>query len=173
MTRRLTIRYWWWFCSLLLAASMDTAAGAEQVYIVDHTSVGIREGKSVSDPLLGVLTTGTKLEVLKREDAFVRARTAEGLEGWLGAEYVMPQPPARDRVEALEARLMEAQTRLTTATTKAQIPLRPDVDLAQTAPSLSLMALLLFTSIGAAAGFVLGRLWRGAHESPRLRGYRL
>ena len=55
---------------LLLVASMGATADAETAYIVDRTSVGIREGKNVSDPLLGVITTGTELEVLQRDDAF-------------------------------------------------------------------------------------------------------
>ena len=157
---------------VMAIAVFGDIASAEQAYIVDKTTVGIREGKTVSDPLLGVVDTGAKLEILERDGAFVRVRTEDALEGWLGIEYVMPEAPARDRVAELEARLLVAESALATYTESAKIQPKGELENPADGASGSFARSVVLALIGLGAGFLLGHR-RSSREFPRLRGYRL
>lgn len=105
-----------------------SACFAETVYVIDHLAVGVHEDKSLNGAIVKILPTGTPLDVLSRESDFVRIRTEDGLEGWVDANYVMPEKPAQLALLELEARYAEAAEALAAAQQEA-ITLNERLDL--------------------------------------------
>jgi hypothetical protein len=158
--------------AIVAIAVFSLGAQAQKAYIVDKTSVGIRAGKTVSDSLLGVAETGESLEILATEDGFVRVRTPEGIEGWLGIEYVMAELPARDRVAQLEASLEEALSALAAIDKSTEAHTMAASGQPRSGASESSVWSVLLALISLGAGFLLGYRY-STRASPRLRGYRL
>ncbi|ROR34974.1 TIGR04211 family SH3 domain-containing protein [Inmirania thermothiophila] len=103
--------------AVLLAAA--SAAAAETVYVVDILRVGVRPDPAGRGQPVEIVSTGTPLEVLQRGRGVLRVRTPAGREGWLAEVYTMPEPPARERLPALEARIAELEAALEQARTEA------------------------------------------------------
>jgi len=88
--------------SLLLMAN---GVFAETVYIDDMLRVGVRAEPNSSQAPIKVLKTGAALEVLARSGDYLRVRTTDGVEGWINGRYASEAPPARLRIDAVEAEL--------------------------------------------------------------------
>ena len=91
---------------ILLLAS--TSAGADTVYIRDVIYVPLRGGQSSEHRILHQgIRSGTVLErvEINEETGFSRVRTSSGLEGWIQSQYLVTEPIARDRLEAMEDRV--------------------------------------------------------------------
>ena len=100
----------------LLAGLAATAlVEAVPVYVIDHLAIGMHESKSLTSPILRVLPTGTALEVVTREDSFIKVRAEDGTEGWVDASYVMDDKPAQLALLELEARHVDARDQLEVA----------------------------------------------------------
>ena len=80
---------------------MAWQAQAETVWINDTLRVGVRPEPTNSVSPIGVVVTGTKLEVLERRGDHLRIRTDNGLEGWIKASYTRQNPPAQIQLESL------------------------------------------------------------------------
>ena len=84
------------FLALLL--SVGTAA-AESVYISDVLRVGVRTLPNSNEAPVAVVTSGTELQVLERQDGYLRVKTPDGVEGWIADAYATTEVPARMRLE--------------------------------------------------------------------------
>lgn len=93
----------------LLAAS---TAFAETLYVTDKVTVGLRADVTPNAAVLGTVSTGTALEVLERNGAMVRVRTANGVEGWVEQTVLISQPPAAEQLKSLRTELGRARTQL-------------------------------------------------------------
>ena len=106
--------------AVLLAILLNpTNASSQTVYVIDHLAVGIHEDKALNSAIIRVLPTGTQLEVLERDENFVRIRTDDGVEGWVDSTYLMEDKPAQLALLELEATHVEALNELEVA--KAEI----------------------------------------------------
>jgi SH3 domain protein len=78
---------------------------AETQYVDDTLSITLRSGQGNSYQILRVLTSGTAMTLLEKNDKYARVRLADGLEGWVLTQYMTPRPIARDRLAQLAQRL--------------------------------------------------------------------
>ena len=95
---------------LLLAASV---ASADTVYIRDVIYVPLRGGQSNEHRILHQgIRSGTALERLEvnKDTGFSLVRMPSGLEGWMQSQYLVTEPIARDRIEAMEVRVNELES---------------------------------------------------------------
>ena len=110
---------------LLLTAAQLMAATwvyAETQYISDELTVPLRRGPTNQHRILHAgLPSGTPLEVLGQEGDFTQVRTANGTEGYVPTQYLIPTPIAKDklaasikRTEALTAELATLRQSLKT-----------------------------------------------------------
>jgi len=87
---------------------------AESVFVNDQLRVGVRPEASQVVAPIGVVLTGMKLEVLQRQDPFIKIRTDKGLEGWIKDIYVTKKVPAilrlKDLTEQQKKTLKEKQS---------------------------------------------------------------
>ncbi|NIQ12581.1 MAG: TIGR04211 family SH3 domain-containing protein, partial [Gammaproteobacteria bacterium] len=78
-------------------------ADPDTVYISDTLRVGVRSEPDSRAIPIGVVMTGMKLEVLDRQDNFIRIRTEKGLTGWIKDIYALEKPPAVIQLKQLRA----------------------------------------------------------------------
>lgn len=103
------------FLLALIAATAAAPLGAATLYISDELMVPLRRGPSNQHRILHAgLPSGMALEVLSEDRAagFTHVRTPNGLEGWLPTQYLVAQPPARDRLAAANRRIESLETQL-------------------------------------------------------------
>lgn len=92
---------------------------AEDVYITDRLQAGLHEEKSTDSPIVKIVTTGTRLEVVKREDQLTFVKDASGVSGWISNIYLVTTSPGKiaagpvdERTDNLELRLNEAREKI-------------------------------------------------------------
>jgi SH3 domain protein len=85
-------------------------ASAQSVWVSDQFEVMLRTGPSTSNAIERMLTSGTSLTVIERDDAsgYSKVRTAAGTEGWVLTRYLMNEPSAREQLANLTRRLTNA-----------------------------------------------------------------
>jgi SH3 domain protein len=96
----------------VLAALAAAPVLAETVYVDDTLRVGVRRNANSTETPLKVVITGAKLEVLERGNDYLRVRTPDGVEGWVGAMYVTSTPPARYQLEQLRTENAQLKEKL-------------------------------------------------------------
>jgi SH3 domain protein len=98
---------------ILLTALLATAglAQAETRYVTDQLEATLRTGESVTHRITRMLESGTPVEVLgtNAKSGYARVRTEDGREGFILTRQLMEEPPPRERVIQLEAKLQELQ----------------------------------------------------------------
>lgn len=165
-------------CSVLVLCSFGwlcPPVQAETAYVIDQLLAGIREGTKVTDKVLRVVPTGTRLDVLEQNGAIARVRTEDGLEGWIDAGYLMEQPPAALRIVSLQETLAETQDQL------HRLQQSGDKDRQASVPAVddptSFGGRLIFSLgamlAGSCAGFFIGLSWQSRRERRKLAGYRI
>ena len=94
---------------LLLAST----AYAEPAWVSDQFEITLRSGPSTSNAIQLMLDSGTRLEVLERDDeaGYTRVMTQGGTEGWVLTRYLMNEASAREQLQALTSQLTNANTR--------------------------------------------------------------
>ena len=80
----------------------STVLQAETAYVTDTLRVGIRPAPDNQTAPIGVVKTGMQFKVLETIDGFVRIKTDSDLEGWIRDSYVVKDPPAMIKLEALQ-----------------------------------------------------------------------
>lgn len=90
----------------LLFCFAGNASYAETRYVSDQLSIVMRTGKGNEFRIKRSLTSGTPLEVLETtSDGYSLVTTRKGTEGWVISRYLMKQPAARTRLNAVEQQL--------------------------------------------------------------------
>lgn len=97
---------------LLLVLAL--AVMAEEAYITQKLNIGLHEDKFLESPIIKVVPTGTRLDIIKREDRLTFVRDSSGASGWINNDYLSSTPPAnslsgplQERTENLEKRVAE------------------------------------------------------------------
>lgn len=96
-------------CCLL---SAPLAVHAESVFVIDQVEAGLHETPEVSSPILKLLPTGSRLEVMAREGARVQVRDDAGAVGWIDQRFLMPSKPTRQLLNEAEAELERTRAEL-------------------------------------------------------------
>jgi len=91
----------------LLAVVKTLAAPA---WVSDNFEIMLRSGPSSSNAIQLMLTSGTQIDVLERDEeaGYSRVRTGGGTEGWVLSRYLMSEPPAREQLATLTSQLTSA-----------------------------------------------------------------
>jgi len=100
---------------LVACLGLALPAGAKSVYVVDQLLIGVHEQKERQSVILELLPSGTRLEVIKREEDFVHVKTPGGTSGWADRKYLMSEKPARVSLAELETQHRKVQQSVATA----------------------------------------------------------
>jgi hypothetical protein len=88
---------------VVLMGLMAQGAFAEQLFVIDRLVLSVYAEPDQHAERVATLQTGDTVEALERTETFVRARFADGQEGWIGASYLSADPPAAVRLTQLQA----------------------------------------------------------------------
>lgn len=88
------------YFSLLLGINFSVVA--ETVYVSDSLRVGVRAEPDNTFAPIGVVKTGMKLEVLDRQQGYLKIKTVEGLTGWIKNIYIIENAPAIIKLQQLQ-----------------------------------------------------------------------
>ena len=165
---------------MVLLLFMALSVSANMVYVDDTLRVGVRSEPGHSVAPKAIIETGDRVELLEQSGDYYRIRTADGVEGWVGAKYMSKEPPAQQQLEGLDAKNSQLQTELTQAQKKAadadklaeeNVRLRREVAHLDNDPTW----LLWFSGILAVGplGFLFGLLWYRYQIMKKLGGLTL
>lgn len=157
-----------WFLAGFLLSPLAASAGT--VYVIDKLQVGLRAEGDAASAVVKSLETGAALEVLERNERFVRVREKSGVEGWIEARYVAPELPARAQLAKLQDELKKTRAQLAEAQAKPKNPAPNPAPVAAAVAEAEyeLDYVWLFIALGMLAfGFAAGILWH--RESIRRR----
>ncbi|UCE89440.1 MAG: TIGR04211 family SH3 domain-containing protein [Pseudomonadota bacterium] len=94
--------------TLLLAGGVQ----GETLYVTDNIMLGLHQEAAEESVVLKALPSGTAVQVLERQDNFVRVRQSDGAEGWLNSDYLVKVKPARSLLTAAQAQQKQAESEL-------------------------------------------------------------
>jgi SH3 domain protein len=99
--------------ALLLLGSVATAVAQESEvrYISDETAITLRQDKGMEAPVVALLVSGTKVDLVETDTTagYAHVKVGPGREGWVLARYLSMQPAARVRLPKVEAELAETK----------------------------------------------------------------
>jgi SH3 domain protein len=97
---------------------------AETGFIIDKVEVGLHQNKSADSPILKLLPTGTRLEILARDGKQAQVRDPEGVVGWIDARYLTGDKSTRQLLTEAETEIARLKSELQAAqsTATAQNP---------------------------------------------------
>jgi len=95
---------------ILLCLPAVAMAQTDSAWVSDQFEVMLRSGPSTSNAIERMLPSGTRLEILDRDDesGYTRVRTTAGTEGWVLSRYLMREPSAREQLATLTKQLTNA-----------------------------------------------------------------
>jgi SH3 domain protein len=96
-------------CVLLL---LPTLAMSEVVYITDQLKAGLHEDKSLASPIVKIVATGTRLEIIKRDEQLSFVKDSSGTSGWINNQYLMAKAPDNTDLKTLQIRADNLEQRL-------------------------------------------------------------
>jgi SH3 domain protein len=80
---------------------------ADTRYVSDELIISVRDGQSQDDNVLGYIKTGTAVEVLEEKGRYLRIKIEDGLEGWVQAQYIIPERPNSRIIQDLKIKISE------------------------------------------------------------------
>lgn len=102
------------FAGFILLGCIFQVHAENIIYVSDQLRVGVRPEPGNHAAPVGVVITGMKLKVLKRENKFIKIQTEKGLTGWIRDIYASKTLPA-----ILQLEVMQKQADKTRAEIKA------------------------------------------------------
>ena len=98
---------------MLAGLLLASTAQAEPAWVSDQFEITLRSGPSTSNAIQMMLDSGTRLEVLERDEeaGYARVMTQGGTEGWVLTRYLMNEASAREQLQTLTSQLTSANTR--------------------------------------------------------------
>ena len=94
---------------------LSLSAAAQTAYVTDELRLGLHRAEDTSDRAFKVLVSGQEVEILERNSLYARVRTTDGLEGWVKANYLISDKPAKLRVSEMDSTVKESLERLQAA----------------------------------------------------------
>ncbi len=81
--------------SALFSLTFSTAAIANVQYVSDELVINMRSGKGNGFKIIKIVKSGTPLTILEQSSGYTRARTPQGVEGWVLSRFLIKTPVAK------------------------------------------------------------------------------
>ena len=111
MTARKTISVFFLMFVIIFTANIQSLF-AETRYVSDQLIISVRNGPNQDDNVLGYIRTGTVVDVLEERERYLRIKTEDGLDGWVQAQYIIPEKPDGRIIEDLRNEINELNKKI-------------------------------------------------------------
>ncbi len=115
----------------LFSLIFSTEAIAKVQYVSDELVINMRSGKGNGFKIIKIVKSGTPLTILNQDSGYTRARTPQGVEGWVLSRFLINTPVAKtllakaqqdvvqmkEKYDAMEAELSTIKTERDTLST--------------------------------------------------------
>lgn len=170
-------------CSLgLLFALFATThtAFADAMYVSDTRRVNVYQRPSASSPILTVVVSGAKLDILETKGRYTRIRTGDDTLGWVRSAYLTKDAPAQTKLDrlheqysTLEGKLRETKKELDELNQEDHAAIVAINDNREDSSSTLFWVLIVLTAAAMlAGGFLAGIGWYKHRISKKLGGFR-
>jgi len=85
---------------------------AEVTYVTDEVKIGLHKEPSNESPIIKLVPSGTKLNVIERENDLIHVEEPEGVRGWVNSQNVLNNKPGKTKVIELEAINQELEKKI-------------------------------------------------------------
>ena len=75
---------------------------AEVTYVTDEVKIGLHKEPSNESPIIKLVPSGTKLNVIERENDLIHVEEPEGVRGWVNSQNVLNNKPGKTKVIELK-----------------------------------------------------------------------
>lgn len=86
------------FVIFIVTISPALVTAAETLYVSDELFINMRSGKGNGFKIIKIIKSGTPLTVLAKDSGYTRARTPQGVEGWVLSRFLSKTPSAKNLV---------------------------------------------------------------------------
>ena len=87
---------------------------AEVAYVTDKIKIGLHQEASNESPIIKLVPSGTKLNIIERENDLIYAEEPEGVRGWINNQNILNSKPGRAKVIELETVNKELEKKIQT-----------------------------------------------------------
>jgi SH3 domain protein len=87
------------FFIIIIFLFYSTVSVAKVQYVTDKMVIDMRSGKDNSFKIIKFVKSGTPMTILKTDSGYTKARTPQGVEGWVLSRFLINTPVARDLLE--------------------------------------------------------------------------
>ena len=85
---------------------------AEVTYVTDEVKIGLHKEPSNESPIIKLVPSGTKLNVIERENDLIHVEEPEGVRGWVNSQNVLNNKPGKTKVIELETINQELEKKI-------------------------------------------------------------
>ena len=89
------------FIAVFIMSGSINRVSADTRYVSDRLIISVRDGRDPDAAVLGYIETAAPVDVLEEKEGFLRIRTADGIEGWVRAQYIVTDTPKALIIENL------------------------------------------------------------------------
>lgn len=88
-----------------MVSASTTSVFADTRYVSDRLIISVRDGQIQNAAVLGYIETGAPVDILEEKEDFLKIRTADGIEGWVRAQYIVAEQPKALIIENLKNKI--------------------------------------------------------------------
>ena len=97
--------------TVVLIATVGSAS-AETRYIKDIWNVGLYTDADSSSQSIGLISSGTKLEVISEQGGYTQVQTSTGETGWIKTTYLVSQPTNDIKLKAAQRKITKLNDKI-------------------------------------------------------------
>ena len=87
--------------TFIVPASVNSVL-ADTRYVSDRLIISVRDGENRDAAVLGYIETGAPVDILEDKGDLLKIRTEDGIEGWVRAQYIVPEKPKPQIIEDMK-----------------------------------------------------------------------
>ena len=93
---------------------VSMVVNAEVAYVTDEIKIGLHKEPSNESPIIKLVPSGTKLNIIERENDLIHVEEPEGMRGWVNSQNVLNSKPGRTKIIELETAKKELEGKIET-----------------------------------------------------------
>jgi len=87
---------------------------AEIAYVTDEVNIGLHKEPTNESPIIKLVPSGTKLNIIERENDLIHVEEPEGVRGWVNTQNVLNNKPGKTKINELEITNKELHKKIET-----------------------------------------------------------